>query len=102
MLLSQLDDFHRDIMIGNPARERGENIMVKESTIDRDFSVGTSGSNLTTKENPVKVKTLQRCFNEKIDWEMSNIVDTVEDKIQKASFTAIDNIVAPEIELAIK
>ena len=33
---------------------------------------------------------------------MSNIVDTVEDWIQNAFLTAIDNIVAPKIELAIR
>ena len=33
---------------------------------------------------------------------MSNIVDTVEDRIQNANLTAIDSIVAPEIELAIR
>ena len=50
----------------------------------------------------VNVKTLERCFNEKIDREMSNIVNTVEDKIQNPFLTAIDNIVAPKIELAIR
>ena len=38
----------------------------------------------------------------KIDREMRNIVDTVEDRIQNAILTAIDNIVAPKIELAIR
>ena len=33
---------------------------------------------------------------------MSNIVVTIEDKIQNASLTAIENIVAPKIELAIR
>ena len=33
---------------------------------------------------------------------MSNTVDTVEDKIQNAILTAIDNIIAHEIELAIR
>ena len=33
---------------------------------------------------------------------MSNIIDTVEDRIQNAILTAIDNIVAPKIELAIR
>ena len=47
-------------------------------------------------------KTLERCFNERIDREMNNIVDTVEDRIQTASLTAIDNIIAPKIELAIR
>ena len=53
-------------------------------------------------ESTVNVKTLERCFNERIDKEMSNIVDTVEDKIQNAILTAVDNIVAPKIELAIR
>ena len=50
----------------------------------------------------MNVKTLERCFNERIDKEMNNIVDTVEDRIQNAILTAIDNIVAPKIELAIR
>ena len=33
---------------------------------------------------------------------MSNIVDTVEDRIQNAILTAIENIVTPKIELAIR
>ena len=49
----------------------------------------------------MNVKILERCFNERIDREMSNIVDTVEDRIQNAILTAIGNIVLPKIELAI-
>ena len=33
---------------------------------------------------------------------MSNIIDTVEDRIQNAILTALDKIVAPKIELAIR
>ena len=50
----------------------------------------------------MSVKTFERCFNERIDREMSNIVDTVADRIQNAILTAIENIVAPKIELAIR
>ena len=50
----------------------------------------------------MNVKTLERCFNERVDREMNNIVDTVEDSIQIAFLTAIENIVAPKIELAIR
>ena len=53
-------------------------------------------------ENALNVKTLERCFSERIDREMSNIVDTVEDRIQNAVLTAIDNIVTPKIELTIR
>ena len=45
---------------------------------------------------------MERCFNERIDREMSNNVDTVEDRIQNAILTAIDNIVTPKIEIAIR
>ena len=53
-------------------------------------------------ENVVNVKILERCFNERIEKEMSNIVDKVEDRIQNAILTAIENIVAPKTELAIR
>ena len=48
------------------------------------------------------MKTLERCLSEKIDREMNNIVDTVEDRIQNAILTAINNVVTPKIELAIR
>ena len=101
-LLSQLGNVGQDIMIGNAASERQENVLVDESSNDRDFTVGTSSDNLVTNENAVNVKTLERCFIGRIDKEMSNIVDTVEDIIQNAILTAIDSIVTAKIELAIK
>ena len=101
-LLSQLDDFDQDMIIGNTANERQESVEVNEGTNDRDFTVGTSNVSSLINENVLSVKTLERCFNERIYREMCNIVDTVEDKIQNAILTAIDNIVAPKIELAIR
>ena len=101
-LLSQLDDFDQDVIIGNTASERQENVVVNEGIDDQNFTGGTSNANSTVSENALNVKTLERCFNERIDREMSNIVDTVEDRIQNAILVAIDNIVAPKIELAIR
>ena len=101
-LLSQLDDFDQDMIIGNTANERQESVEVNEGTNDRDFTVGTSKVSSLINENVLNVKTLEWCFNERIDREMCNIVDTVEDRIQNAILTAIDNIVAPKIELAIR
>ena len=101
-LLSQLDDLDRDMIIGNAASERQENIVVNEGTNDRDFTVGTSSNNTAINENTMNVKTLEMCFKERIDREMSIIVDTNEDRIQNAILTAIDNIVAAKIELAIR
>ena len=102
-LLSQLHDFDQDIIIGNVASEERENAIDNEGSNDRDFTVGTSSDNLVTNENTVNVKkTLERCFNERIDREISNTVDKVEDRIQNAILTAIGSIVAPKIELAIR
>ena len=101
-LLSQLDDLDQDIIIGNTASERSENVVVNEGTNDRYFTVSNSSNNTAVNESTVSVKTLERCFNKRIDREMSNFVDTVEDRIQNAILTAIDNIVAPKIELAIR
>ena len=100
-LFSQFGDFDEDIVIGNTAGERQENVMFNEGTNDQDFTVGTYSDNLATSENEVNVKTSERCINERIDREMSNIVDTVEDRIQNAILTAIENIVTPKIELAV-
>ena len=43
-LLSQLDDFDQDMIIGNAASERQENTVANEDTNDRDFTVGTSNN----------------------------------------------------------
>ena len=101
-LLSQLDDFDQDMIIVNAVSERQEDTVVNEDTNDQDFAVGTSNDSSIVNGNAMSVKTLERCFNERIDREMNNIVDTVEDWKQNAILTAIDNIVAPKIELAIR
>ena len=103
-LLSQLEGFDQDIILGSAATEsqNQENMVVNEGTKNRDFTVGTSGNNSAIIGKAKNVKTLERCFNDGIGWEMSNIVDTVEDRIQNAILTANDNIVAPKIELAIR
>ena len=101
-LLSQLDDFDQDMIIGNAVSERQEYTVVNEGTNDRDFTVGTSSNDPIVNADAMSVKTSERCFNERIDREKNNIVDTVEDRIQNAILTAIDNIVTPKIELAIR
>ena len=41
-LLSQLDDFDQDIIIGNAVSERQENAVVNEGTNDQCFTFGNS------------------------------------------------------------
>ena len=50
----------------------------------------------------MNVQTLERFFNETIDGEIGNIVNTVDDRIQNGSLTTIDNIITPVIELAVR
>ena len=100
--LSQLDEFDQDMIIGNTASERQENVVVNNSSNERFFTVSTSSNNTAVNESTINVKTLERCFDERIDREMNNIIDTVEDRIQNVILAAIDNIVAPKIELAIR
>ena len=101
-LVSHLDDFYQGLIIGNAANERRDSTVVNEGTNDRDFTVGTSSNNLAVNENTMNVKTFEGFLKKRIDREMSNKVNTVEYKIQNAILTAIDNIVAPKIELAIR
>ena len=101
-LLSPLDDFDQDMINGNAASERQENVVVNEGTNDRDFTVSNSSNNTAVNESAINVKTLERCFNDRIDKDMNNIVDTIEDRIQNAILTAIDNVIAPTTELAIR
>ena len=62
-LLSQLDDFDQDVIFGNAASERQENIVVNEGTNDRDFTVSTSSNKITVNESAAIVKALERCLN---------------------------------------
>ena len=101
-LLSHLDDFDQDMIFDNTASERQEIIVVNDGTNDRDFTVGTSSNKMTSNKSAMSVKTFERCFNERIDGETGNIVGTVEERIQNANLTAVDNIDAPKIELAIR
>ena len=73
---------------------------MKEGTIDQKFTVINSDSNLAGDENLLNVKTLERCFNERIDRKMGNILDTVENRIQKANLTAYGSIFTPKLGLA--
>ena len=82
--------------------ERKENATVNEGTDDKFFTVGTSGKKFLCNENTVNVKTLERCLKEKIDREMSSMVDTVEYRVQNAILTTIDIIVAAKIDFSIQ
>ena len=101
-LFSQLDDFDQDGIIGNAVSSGQKNVVVGNSPVDRKFLVNNSGGVSTTNRSRVDFQILERCFNEKIDRKMCNIVDTVEDRIQNAILTANNNTVTPWIELVVR
>ena len=55
-LLSQLDDFDRDEIIGNNASEGQENVVVNGGTNDQDFTAGTSNVSAIDNENALNVR----------------------------------------------
>ena len=75
---------------------------VNEGIGDQEFTVGTSGNNLRNNENSVKMKTVERCFDGGVDREMGIISDTFEDRSQNSFLSALDKIIAPKIELAVR
>ena len=76
-LLSQLNEFDQDDIIGNAMSKRQQTSTINEGTADQEFTVGNSDGGQAVNENMVNVKILEKCFNEKIDSEMGSIVDTV-------------------------
>ena len=66
-ILSELDGFDQDVIIGKATSERQEDIMVNEGTKERDFTVGTSSKDTVIIQTAVNVGTLERCLKEKID-----------------------------------
>ena len=59
-LLSQLDDFDQDMIIGNATSERQKNVVVNEGTNDQGFTIGTSNVSSIVNENALNVKALER------------------------------------------
>ena len=58
--LSQLDDFDRDLNIGDPVRSERENVIVNDSLADPEF-IGISKDSLEVpNENTVDVQALER------------------------------------------
>ena len=101
-LLIQLDYFDQDNIICNAMSDRQENATVNEFTADQEYTGGNSDNNPAVDESLVNVKTLEKCFNERIEREKGNFVDTVDDRIQNAILIALDSIITPKKELAIR
>ena len=101
-LLSQLDDFDQGVIIADTLNSRWQNFMVKSGTIDQECSVKNNDGVSKTNDDTMNVQTLDRCLTDRIDREMGNFVDRVEDGIRNAILTAIDNVITMRIELAVR
>ena len=99
---SQIDNSNQDIIFGDAVSSWQQNFMVNNGSGDQEITGESNDGIITTIENTVNVQTLGKCFNGKIGRKLGNIVDTVEDRIQNANLNAIDNIITPRIELAVR
>ena len=96
--LGQLDDFDQDAISGHAMNSGQQNDIINDGTINREFALNNSGSFSTAFENTVNIQTLDRYFNEMIDREIGNNVDTVEVSTQNAILTAIYDNNIPRFE----
>ena len=72
-----------------------------DSLADQIFTTNNIDGVASISDNAIDVQTLERSVS---DWnarEMSNIVETVEDRIQNDILAAIDSIITRRIELAV-
>ena len=88
--------------MGDAVSSGRQNVVVNSGAVGRHFTVKNVGSFSANNENTMNVQTLKRCLTDRIDGEMDNIVDTLEVRNQNAIFTAIDTIITPKIELAVR
>ena len=100
-LFCQLDYFDHDVNIGDAARSKKQNV-ANNDRVDREFSVIDTDSSAVVYENSVDVQMLKRILTNRNTNEMSNVVEKLEEKILNALLTAMDNIIIPRIELAVR
>ena len=68
-------------MYSDAVRSERQIIVVNSGLADCEFTVKNFSGNLRTNENTVNVRTMEKCFKNRIDGEMGNIVHRVEDRI---------------------
>ena len=100
--LSQLVDFDQDFVIGDAVSCERQNDVVNNSLADREFSFKFNDHLAVTIENTVVVQTMLITLTARTAREMGNAVETVEDRIQNAILAAMDNVITPRIELALR
>ena len=92
----------KEVSFVDAASNGQQSFKVKIGTVDQEITANESGNNSTPNEKTVNLQTSEKCFNESIGRELVNLVDTVEDTIQNAILTAMDIIIIPRLELAVR
>ena len=84
-LLSQLDVFDQDDIIGKIASVGIQDVEMDSGKVDPKITVKNNGME-STNENVNNIQTLERSFTNGTRKEMGNYVIKVEDSIQKATW----------------
>ena len=101
-LSCQIMDFYPDVFFDESVSSGRQIVVLNSGPADREFTATKNDSIQRFNENTMNVQTRQRCLTDRIDREMSTIVETVEDRIQNGFLTSIDIIITPRIELAVR
>ena len=102
MLFSQLDDFDQDFFIDDAMSNEKQIVMVNSGPAEREITANNKNSFPPTNENTVEVQTLGRWFTFRIEKEMAEIVETVEDRNPEAVLISIEFIFTPRIDFEVR
>ena len=93
-LPNHLDDFGRDVFFGHLVSKGRQNVRLNRAAVDRHSTVINKNYKIAlTKENAVVVQTFESSISESVAKEVSNVVQTVQDRFQNAVLAASDCII---------
>ena len=99
---SHLNEFDQKVLSGDAVSSWQQSVEFNDGSVDREFTFSINDGIHTTSEKTVKVQTHQKTCTDRTDIELGITLGMVEDRIQNATLTAMDKMVNPWIELAVK
>ena len=99
-VLGELDDFDQVVVLGDVMSSERLNVVVNNGVADRKNTANNNDSSVVANDNTVHLQTLQRKLTDRVTKEITNIGETVEDRIPNAVLTTMDHIITRTIELA--
>ena len=101
-LLNQTEDSDQHVIFGDAMTSRRQNVVANGGPDDGEFIVNKNDSFPTTNESTVNAQTLERCLTNRIDRQMSTIVETIKDTNEGAILTPLDNIITAKNKLSVR